>query len=1505
MSKSRGGRYSWIDATERRSAIPIFGRKRRFEVESDLPKINSALLRIECIAAGMLFLSLVGCAEEQNPINQVGVNAVDKGLFQGSWYYSSVVIDVDYEGGDLGTYPGDSAIDFGTGDLTSLPRIRWVIDEDMLYAYRDYALVEGGDGTAESAEEYLGHPVAAYEIESHFDIRRDYNPSTGERANVIVENSSDRDWYERQYMRVDWSTNHLPRFYGQTHDLYEVFGFFVRSAASLFIQEQSIFPDSWQPSFDFMQCTGLEDDSTECTPQERDLAGDYDPGEFYHFSFVTQDLLAPGMVPDPFDDTQQVQWCASAYSDAPLCTTMAAYTRHSFLKVSDQRDYESTNWVDSRFDRHGYFRLERPTYDRSETPTDPSFGSTDFLNYSINRHNIWRQHFRRDSKGAIERDSRGRAMRLPYAQRQVRPIVWYTTSELPAHLVRPSFEVVSDWNQVLMRTVRQLRNEAPPQYADVPCQTSDPDGYCFCIQNPELVEDNPSAEPLNPTCPGRYDPFESPEAAETRIVSGEPYDCYVNGADGAEPDLDDRGLSDRDFYPWFGASMVGTECVNLLRINTCNRASLETATASELDCQERGDMRFKFLSYVDQPGTEFLGVATLRSDPVTGEIVAGDANISGPALDTLRTFALQMYDLMQGDVEDAEFRVGEDIRSFLAATDRVQPPISPQIDFSVAMHAGTQTDAATRDAIDQRMAAFVGRAQSLEGPDGRSQTFQDRMQNLVGTDAEYRFIDNLEMLTLAGVKSVPSGATALDLNDALLEKVSPLRSDIYDRIAEQHELETRLGKANVLMPNEFTDWAVLGFVEDHADWPRARLEFGVNRLLYFYTQAHEMGHCLGLRHMFGGSADTQNYDDDYYHIHEALPIPNPSDYDSDGIAGLSAQEQQEFNAAYEMRKRSREIAGIDVAMNSSAMEYTAQWYQTTNSSIGYYDRAAIAFGYGDLVEVADNIGGRPEHSMTPVNTPRVMARYYNGGESCAADVECPYSRDGVYASELLASNHDIGLIQTCVSSSVFGDVQGYCSNFDDDLEAITAENTSPRWAPIDYRFCTDERVGTLGWCHRFDEGDSYREIVRNVAENVHRRYIFTHFRRYQADFSVNGYIGTLLSRNYDIYTGIFQNLLARYVSDPSFADETGAFGFYDQFMASADIVNEFARVLAEPRVGGYAYNQLSDRYERLYSDPDDVRAELQVPIGLGRYLYTVYQSGLTGIDRVERIGSINDKNIVLQLLSMRGLAPDYGRDVAFWTNYYDLFPAEVQQIFRGIIQNEPSAYAPRVSCESLEGNACTNPALVYMDFYRGDCATQETCRPDPEEVYADLPIVEGGNSLYLQNLATQYALAYLPTYADTTFVHQLFVCRLGQGDCRAPSATAVEGQDYVTHVSHRYGVTFISWNVDPEPNMPPQVSIGFAMVQQARDSARALSLLRRYRGDFGGASYDSANLTPEEIQTLVDFGALGSDAPVFPASDVVDDHIDEFDIQVRDLESFFNQLIQYQRDLGITDFVIF
>jgi hypothetical protein len=1461
------------------------------------------------VALGWLLVAgagFAGCGDFQPPVNRVGVNVVEKSAFTGSWYMARTTIDMAYEAAGLG-FVGEIARDGTAGFFGfALPRIRWVIDEETLYAYRDYEIVgDPADPFADAGPnpDHLGMPVAAFRILSHFDIRREYNPTTGEELNVIVENTTDRRWWERRFMRVDWSRNLLTSYFGTSHEIDEIFGAVRREPTHLFAQDESQVPPSWRPQFHFMTCSSVDDTSPTCREDDRDWAEDYELGQLYSFSFVTQEIVSPGVTTIPGFGT--VPNCGEASMGMPECASVIVAIRTSFLRVSDRREYDPVEWTDERHHRAGFFRLDRLTYDTSRDADDPTWGFTDFSNRATNRHNIWRNWWRRDASGQIVRDESGRPVPLPYNERRVRPIVWYTTPELPAHLVRAAFDTVGQWNEVLMTTVRQLRGQQPAVYARVSCQNTDPSAYCYCQCNPEDVEAGRECRPeiaLNPTCAGRYDPFVPP--SEARVESGTPFDCYVEVPPDAEPDVEDRTvaerLADADYYGWFGARMVGSECVNILRINRCNLASLARAETEgvTLECQERGDIRFKFLSYVDQPGTPFLGVAQLRGDPVTGEIIAGDANIGGPAMQSQRTRAMQTYDLINGRSTDQQFFTGEDVRAFLEAANHVDLPAPPRIDFSVALREGLEVDPAIRREIDARMAQAMARAERLRGAEGRVQIMSDRLRRLAGTDIERRLLSNVETFVIAGMTNVPASLVARGIDEEVLQWASPFRNDLGELLDRYADFELRTGLNAFHMPTEYTDYSVMWFVMQHRNWPRARVEIELNRRLYRDTQVHEMGHCLGLLHNFGGTADSRNYADDYYLIDAAYRLPDPRTFDRDGVPGFSPDEQIQYEQAYEEARRRRELAGIDTWMNASVMDYTGQWYERIQGA-GYYDRMAIRFGYGDLVDIYHNVEGRRLADIHPGNTPREVAKWYLGGERCSVDADCPFARDGRRASELMPANLESGLTQRCnAHPTVRG--AGVCSNYDQDARALLASlRDGAEWVPVEFRYCDDIRANTrsLPWCSLFDEGDSFREIVRNAMEAYERNYIFQAFRRYRRTFTIGSYIQGLL-RYFWPLIAIEQSLLYRYQSDPSFRTDTGRWGFYDQFLATVDVLNFFARVLGSPGIGAYTWDEGYRWYRRVSADPDDPRAQLQVRFGEGRFFSSVYQAGLTGIFRIERVGSFFDKYLAMLLLTARGLSPFYGPDLVFYTNMYDLFPNEINQIFTGMIADQPHQYMPRVRCGT--GSAfptCRNPRIVYMDFYRGDCSSSgsTTCRPNPADVtYRGEYVINGGDNFLLQSYAAIFGLAQFPVYYDTTFQTQLFLCVEGQGDCHA--AVGVEGRDYVRYTSTRLGKSFLAWQLTPEEGGTiEQRSIAFAMVLDARNSAFILRALQQYRGDFGGSPNNINNIPAADRERLTD--ELGYRIPSSPRQ--VNDEIDRLDARVRQLESFFGYLIQLEREYGI------
>ena len=166
-------------------------------------------LRKQLIAAlglSALMLGVASCSQRLPDLNRVVDPYWEKEYFSPdeTWYYRTTVVDGSPAGGMWGA--------IGEGHWLLLERCRWEITETMLICWRDYEASPGSEFQQwEQGEElYKGAPVAMFPIYDHFDIVRTYNPSTGEEGNVISENRFDRPWFDRAYMRVDWSRNLVP-----------------------------------------------------------------------------------------------------------------------------------------------------------------------------------------------------------------------------------------------------------------------------------------------------------------------------------------------------------------------------------------------------------------------------------------------------------------------------------------------------------------------------------------------------------------------------------------------------------------------------------------------------------------------------------------------------------------------------------------------------------------------------------------------------------------------------------------------------------------------------------------------------------------------------------------------------------------------------------------------------------------------------------------------------------------------------------------------------------------------------------------------------------------------------------------------------------------------------------------------------------------------------------------------------------------------------------------------
>mgnify|MGYP003342197631 CR=1 FL=1 len=130
----------------------------------------------------LLGLMAAGCGFNLGDVDRTQPYKVKKSIFADGkpWYFRQTVIDL----------PSTSDVSF-IGEQGGTHKIIWRIDEDFLYAYRSFEQLKGGEQYAQRpGVPYLGTPTAAFRIQSHFDVQREYNPQTGEELNVVNENQS-------------------------------------------------------------------------------------------------------------------------------------------------------------------------------------------------------------------------------------------------------------------------------------------------------------------------------------------------------------------------------------------------------------------------------------------------------------------------------------------------------------------------------------------------------------------------------------------------------------------------------------------------------------------------------------------------------------------------------------------------------------------------------------------------------------------------------------------------------------------------------------------------------------------------------------------------------------------------------------------------------------------------------------------------------------------------------------------------------------------------------------------------------------------------------------------------------------------------------------------------------------------------------------------------------------------------------------------------------------------
>jgi hypothetical protein len=997
--------------------------------------------QIMCATLVSLLTLASSCSQEQAPISRVQTNLVEKSIFDGEWWYSSTAIDVSYDEAFVfnsanafapfsGSMSTDYALDYNRGGPNVLgtpaysfpiARVRFVIDEKFLFAYRSYELVSGGNDDSRAAD-FMGQPLAVFAIEDHVDTRKEYDDITGETSNVTVENTEDRKWYERKFIRVDWSRNLLEDFSANDVQANELFTAFRRASIPFFIQggTHSDFPKSYQPQF-----IRVGDDEDYARKDEWD---DKDDDTVHYMSFVTQESWSPE---------------GSCLTTGGVCASATATMRNAFLRVPPNHEYAVLTETNNEFDRFGLFRSHQPSYARGgadksvqrqhctrDTDCGPGGacdtaqrraadcqaqgktntcrveqniciggltqdqGETDFLNFYVSRLNLYsdsltdqgcQEDWECDGRyGAVcDKDDpklcvgtegsvcdlAAKRCTLPLDKRTVRPVSFHLTRDFPPYLVRRAFDAVGQWNEAMMRAQRATKGILPFDQArcgatgnDVCTTDLAKEAQVSCQNNdPTAYCFCGSPEDLGGgRCRQGYDPFERPEDAKARGIPN-PYDCYIDGPADVMNPTRYEDYSREDAYSF---QFKGKECVLTLQANSCDRDAKKP-------CEELGDLRYHFISHLQHGGAGFGGVAQPLSDPKTGELVVSTATMASESIESIGTLAAQFFPVLRGDVPEDTYFTGENVRGYYGRLGRVEHPVAT-VPSNSSGNEIKDDSRPTRDEYDaaqnlqdrmQRAAAKISR---LKGQEGRAATFSGRKAALRG-----KAIDN----QLAGALNEALKAPApMNANGALKGNGTALDAPLAE-LAEERQRRQAMSSRNMDVFEDalYNSQYYRYFADRFANRPIAEASLRMQQAYFRGVTLHELGHVLGLRHNFAASLDRNNYPDAYFKIAVKSPLPNILEYDTPPKGGnddgqIVGEEAQKYARELRAAREERLQEGASNVMTASVMDYNANL--SDYSGLGRYDRAAAAFAYFGKVEAYETGDPQSDPSLgDPNNLP--------------------------------------------------------------------------------------------------------------------------------------------------------------------------------------------------------------------------------------------------------------------------------------------------------------------------------------------------------------------------------------------------------------------------------------------------------------------------------------------------------------------------------------------------------
>ncbi|MBI1947880.1 MAG: zinc-dependent metalloprotease [Deltaproteobacteria bacterium] len=670
-----------------------------------------------------------------------------------------------------------------------------------------------------------------------------------------------------------------------------------------------------------------------------------------------------------------------------------------------------------------------------------------------------------------------------------------------------------------------------------------------------------------------------------------------------------------------------------------------------------GDLRRNVVLWNTAPTLlHFLGIGWWSPDPSNGEIISSHMTVWGSDVDRAAAQARDAVLLAQGRLSPEEITSGGYIVPYLDDLQSLSnDPYAPLAPPALGAAPPPPPDGAPPPPSDGQRGAIA----TVLG--GLPQVRADALAPAIGTPYELLALDPEDLL-LRGLDPL-----ATELTQQTVAQVSSLRQPYHQSQDARNKLAARIEAVggDLDLP---ADLDIASLVEDFAGAdPEAIYQF--IRLRYArWVFTHELGHILGLRHNFGGSYDAMNYQPEYWALR------------NDGSLGpryLDPLTQAERDG------------DIDSFAYASIMDYYSS-AAGAPTKLGYYDKAAIAYGYGSLVEVFNDI--------TPAGKDYLRFHWLSPPLNVAAPVIVPdatrpsgHRHTGLHYSKLRSVLGDLSA-RSFVPLSHLQDVNLWGELLSDESGRVV----------VPYNACTDGYSDVTAWCLRYDKGGDPYEIITSTINWYRSYYVFNSFRRGRADFSSADYTDQIWSRVFAPIRNLYAfSLHFRWEYEPEAFDDPD---FLEPLAAGVDESFTFlVRLLAQPQPGAYFNISRPDGFDWLvptnaFTDdlspydptifhpgveplPDPSQIVMTVPVGSGRYYRSFDIDNLREELVLKNVGNAVDKEMALETLL----------DPRFWTfsgmgswadsrlwmvNYSRTYPDQLLDVLGSIVAGDVNRVSP-------------------------------------------------------------------------------------------------------------------------------------------------------------------------------------------------------------------------------------